>query len=62
WPVAQRRGVRWPERADAIQERHGSRRSGLATPRSGVSRRTRRRESPGQLDLFNAPGGLGQTP
>jgi len=25
--------------ADAIQQRHGSRRSGLKTPRSGVSRR-----------------------
>ncbi|MFM8543621.1 MAG: FAD-binding domain-containing protein [Vulcanococcus sp.] len=50
WGV--RTGPGFRERADAIQERHGSRRSGLATPRSGVSRRSRRKESPGQLALF----------
>ena len=53
WGV--RKGPGFRERADAIQERHGSRRSGLATPRSGVSRRSRRRESPGQLALFESP-------
>ncbi len=31
--------------ADAIQERHGSRRSGLKTPRNGVSRRRRSQDS-----------------
>jgi deoxyribodipyrimidine photo-lyase len=50
WGV--RRGPGFRERADAIQERHGSRRSGLATPRTGVRRASRRRESPGQLSLF----------
>jgi deoxyribodipyrimidine photo-lyase len=52
WGVRREAGFR--EGADAIQERHGSRRSGLATPRSGVSRR-RRQESPGQLALFESP-------
>ena len=52
WGV--RKGPGFRERADAIQERHGSRRSGLATPRSGVSRRSRRKESPGQLALFES--------
>ena len=58
WGV--RRGADFGERAAAIQERHGSRRSGLATPRAGSGRRGRRgRESPGQLGLFDtpAPGG-----
>jgi deoxyribodipyrimidine photo-lyase len=50
WAV--RRGAGFRERADAIQERHGSRRSGLATPRAGVSRRRRQEASPGQLTLF----------
>ncbi|MEB3304460.1 MAG: deoxyribodipyrimidine photo-lyase [Cyanobacteriota bacterium] len=50
WGVRQGPGFR--QGADAIQERHGSRRSGLATPRSGVSRRSRRQDSPGQLALF----------
>ncbi|MCF8131720.1 MAG: DNA photolyase family protein [Synechococcus sp. Tobar2m-G35] len=49
WAV--RRGTAFRETADAIQNRHGSRRSGLATPRNGVSRR-RQRQSPGQLSLF----------
>ena len=53
WGVRQQPGFR--ERATAIQARHGSRRSGLATPSSGVSRRSRRRESPGQLALFEDP-------
>jgi deoxyribodipyrimidine photo-lyase len=52
WGV--RKGPGFRQRADAIQERHGSRRSGLATPRSGVSRRSRRKESPGQLALFES--------
>jgi len=50
WAVRRAAGFR--ERADAIQERHGSRRSGLATPRAGVSRRRRQEASPGQLTLF----------
>jgi deoxyribodipyrimidine photo-lyase len=50
WGVRQGAGFR--QGADAIQERHGSRRSGLATPRSGVSRRRRQEASPGQLTLF----------
>jgi deoxyribodipyrimidine photo-lyase len=51
WGV--RRGEGFRERAAAIQERHGSRRSGLATPRAGRGRRAeRQRRSPGQLDLF----------
>ena len=50
WAV--RRGAGFRARADAIQERHGSRRSGLATPRAGVSRRRRQEPSPGQLTLF----------
>jgi deoxyribodipyrimidine photo-lyase len=51
WGV--RQGADFRERAAAIQERHGSRRSGLATPRAGSNRRPRRRrDSPGQLDLF----------
>ena len=49
WAV--RRGTVFRETADAIQNRHGSRRSGLATPRNWVSRR-RQRQSPGQLSLF----------
>jgi len=49
WAV--RRGTAFRETADAIQDRHGSRRSGLTTPRQGVSRR-RQRQSPGQLSLF----------
>ncbi len=49
WAV--RRGTAFRTTADAIQTRHGSRRSGLATPRNGVSRR-RPRQSPGQLSLF----------
>ncbi len=53
WGV--RKGPGFRQRADAIQERHGSRRSGLATPRAGVSRRSRRQESPGQLALFESP-------
>jgi deoxyribodipyrimidine photo-lyase len=54
WGV--RRGPGFRERAAAIQERHGSRRSGLATPRAGSGRRPRRsRESPGQLGLFDTP-------
>jgi deoxyribodipyrimidine photo-lyase len=57
WGV--RRGSGFRERAAAIQERHGSRRSGLATPRAGRSRRaTRQRESPGQLDLFESGWGI----
>jgi deoxyribodipyrimidine photo-lyase len=52
WGV--RKGPGFRQRADAIQERHGSRRSGLATPRAGVSRRSRRKESPGQLALFES--------
>jgi deoxyribodipyrimidine photo-lyase len=57
WGV--RRGAGFQERAAAIQERHGSRRSGLATPRAGRGRRAeRQRQSPGQLDLFaSAMGG-----
>jgi deoxyribodipyrimidine photo-lyase len=55
WGV--RKGPGFRERAAAIQDRHGSRRSGLATPRSGVSRRSRRRDSPGQLTLFDKPAG-----
>jgi deoxyribodipyrimidine photo-lyase len=59
WGV--RRGADFHERAAAIQERHGSRRSGLATPRAGQGRRSgRRRESPGQLTLFASPPGLDQ--
>ena len=50
WAVRRVAGFR--ARADAIQERHGSRRSGLATPRAGVSRRRRQEPSPGQLTLF----------
>jgi deoxyribodipyrimidine photo-lyase len=51
WSV--RRSPDFHGHAEAIQERHGSRRSGLATPRAGVTRRGRRsRESPGQLGLF----------
>jgi deoxyribodipyrimidine photo-lyase len=53
WAV--RRGAGFRERADAIQERHGSRRSGLATPRAGVSRRRRQGASPGQFSLFGDP-------
>ena len=54
WGV--RRGPGFRERAATIQERHGSRRSGLATPRAGSGRRPRRsRESPGQLGLFDSP-------
>ena len=54
WGV--RRGPDFRERAAAIQERHGSRRSGLATPRAGSGRRGGRgRESPGQLGLFDTP-------
>jgi deoxyribodipyrimidine photo-lyase len=55
WGVRKEAGFR--ERAEAIQERHGSRRSGLTTPRAGVARRSRRRESPGQLSLFELAGG-----
>ncbi len=39
WAV--RQGEAFRRTADAIQQRHGSRRSGLNTPRSGVSRRRR---------------------
>lgn len=39
WAV--RQGEAFRHTADAIQQRHGSRRSGLKTPRSGVSRRRR---------------------
>jgi deoxyribodipyrimidine photo-lyase len=56
WGV--RRGPGFGERAAAIQERHGSRRSGLATPRADRGRRSKRsRESPGQLDLFASLSG-----
>jgi deoxyribodipyrimidine photo-lyase len=37
WAV--RQGEAFRRTADAIQQRHGSRRSGLKTPRAGVSRR-----------------------
>jgi deoxyribodipyrimidine photo-lyase len=43
WAV--RQGEAFRRTADAIQQRHGSRRSGLKTPRAGVSRR-RRSERP----------------
>ncbi len=39
WAV--RQGEAFRRTADAIQQRHGSRRSGLKTPRAGVSRRRR---------------------
>jgi deoxyribodipyrimidine photo-lyase len=58
WGV--RRGAGFRERAAAIQERHGSRRSGLATPRAGRSRAVRQRSSPGQLDLFGSAPGIDQ--
>jgi len=52
WAV--RQGEAFRRTADAIQQRHGSRRSGMKTPRAGVSRR-RRHERPaggqGQLSL-----------
>ncbi|MEB3317823.1 MAG: deoxyribodipyrimidine photo-lyase [Cyanobacteriota bacterium] len=57
WGV--RQGPGFGERAAAIQERHGSRRSGLATPRGDRGRRPKgRRQSPGQLDLFASHSGL----
>ena len=46
WGV--REGMAFRRTADAIQERHGSRRSGLKTPRSGVSRRRRSAASAGE--------------
>ena len=52
WGV--RRGADFREGAAAIQERHGSRRSGLGR-RSGS-----RRESPGQLDLFASASAMDQ--
>ncbi len=45
WAV--RQGEAFRRTADAIQQRHGSRRSGLKTPRSGVSRRRRSQSSSG---------------
>jgi len=42
WAV--RQGEAFRRTADAIQQRHGSRRSGLKTPRAGVSRRRRTAE------------------
>lgn len=44
WAV--RQGDAFRRTADAIQQRHGSRRSGLKTPRNGVSRRRRSEAAP----------------
>ena len=47
WAV--RQGEAFRRTADAIQQRHGSRRSGLKTPRAGVSRRRRQVSSSGAV-------------
>ena len=46
WAV--RQGEAFRRTAEAIQQRHGSRRSGLKTPRSGVTRRRRSASAPTQ--------------
>ena len=54
WAV--RQGEAFRRTADAIQQRHGSRRSGLKTPRSGVSRRRPKVSSEQlSLDLSGSP-------